>query len=66
MKKFLAILLVACMMFSVSALASETKLADMFTLFDFGEEAKLEEEYIDSLKNNWGCMYAFPELLQDS
>ena len=49
MKKFLAILLAAFMLFSVSALAAETTFVDMFTIFDFGYDSRLEDDFKTNL-----------------
>ena len=53
MKKFLAILLVVCMLFSVSALAAETTFVDPFTILDFGSESRLDDMFKANVLSAW-------------
>ena len=49
MKKFLAILLVSCMLFAVTALANETTFVDPYTIFDLGSDSRLDDMWKPNL-----------------
>jgi len=66
MKKFLALALIACMLFSATVLAAETKLADMFTLFDFGSQSKANDIFKEIVLKNWETVYVEREVIEDS
>jgi len=66
MKKFLAILLVALTMLSVTALAAETTYAEPFTFFDFGSESRLDDMWKMNLIGNYSANNCIVEENDDS
>ena len=66
MKKFLAIFLTACMLFSISALAAETTFVEPFTILDFGSESRLDDIFKANLLSSAEKINATMEENDDS